>query len=74
MWYSFNVYQLQSNGKTKKVATHKYPNKKQAEAAQFAIRNFRKGRYVYQPRENAPYRVAILGGYTCSEITVEQQS
>lgn len=66
--YSFDVFTVSKNGKKVKVATHSYPNYNQARAARFAIEKMPYGNYVYQPRENSPYVVRTLGGWTCGTI------
>lgn len=71
MWYSFDVYKKIDSNKSKKVATHKYPTLKQAQNARRAIENFKKGKYLLQPRENAPFKFVELGGWTCNAITQE---
>lgn len=71
MWYSFDVYKKVDKDKSKKVATHKYPTFKQAQDARRAIENFKKGKYLLQPRENAPFKFVDLGGWTCSSIRTE---
>lgn len=71
MWYSFDVYKKVDNNKSKKVATHKYPTLNEARNARRAIENFKKGKYLLQPRENAPFKFVELGRWTCSAITQE---
>lgn len=71
MWYSFDVYKKVDNNKSKKVTTHKYPTLKEAQNARRAIEKFKKGKYLLQPRENAPFKFVELGGWTCSTIKQE---
>lgn len=66
--YGFTVYKEISNGKSKKVAFHGYPEYKQAVDARRAIEKFKKGKYLLQPRENAPFKFIDLGGWKCSKI------
>lgn len=66
--YSFDVFAYNKNGKSHKVATHSYPDYNQAQKARSAIKRMPYGNYVYQPRENSPYVVRTLGGWTCGKI------
>lgn len=66
--YSFDVFAYNKNGKGYKVATHSYPDYNQAKKARSAIEKMPYGNYVYQPRENSPYVVRTLGGWTCGKI------
>lgn len=68
--YSFDVYVVVNSkiGKVRKVATHSYPEYNQAQKARSAIEKMPYGNYVYQPRENSPYVLRTLGGWTCGKI------
>lgn len=68
MWYKFDVYKKVNESKSRKVATHWYPNYKQAQDARRAIEKFKEGKYLLQPRENAPFKFIKLGGWTCGAI------
>lgn len=71
MWYKFDVYKKVDNNKNKKCGYHKYPTYQQAVNARRAIENFKKGKYLLQSRENAPFKFIELGGWTCGKIVTE---
>lgn len=68
IWYKFDVYTEIKKGKSKKIGYHAYPNYTQAMEAKRAIEKFKKGKYLLQPRENAPFKFINLGGWKCSKI------
>lgn len=68
VWYKFFVYTEIKEGKSKKLGYHMYPTYKEAMNAKKAIENFKKGKYLLQPRENALFKFVNLGGWKCSKI------
>lgn len=67
--YKFDVFEKNPNKKgNKKIGTHKYPTREEAENAKYVISHWPKKEYEYIPRENAKKVKKVLGGYSTSDI------
>lgn len=68
--FKFDVFETTKKGR-KKVGTHKYPTREEAENAQYAILHMPKKEYTYVPREGSKSVTKTLGGYKTSNIVEE---
>lgn len=69
--YKFDVYSKPKKGtkeKAKKLGTHKYPTKAEAENAAYVIQHWPRKSFTYVPREGSKEVTKELGGYTTSSI------
>lgn len=67
------MYRIDVYKDNKKVTSHWYPTKEQANAAKKAIAGMPKKKYTFVPGENRPEVTKELGGWTVSKVIEESK-